>query len=364
MERPLLKVLIMFVLVLFCVNCAKDKWEGEIYTQGDVKIVENRGPGLWEGEDGKDISFEESLSLGQEQGADYLMFYRLGDLAVDSEQNIYVLDAGNHRIVKFDKQGQFICKAGQKGQGPGDFQYPRNVSFSSEEEVVVGDGRRVHFFSKQGEYLRTVRLDKMWQNFYFLPDSRILVSLFVRGRPGVAAEYYTTDGEFIKKFPDEYRYGPEGPPTGGVSIGGGGIQLIGNKIYFSLPDQYEIRTYDLEGNLMSKIKRNLKLKPPDIKVTNIKGSMRVSVGPSDCSGPCFVVDKKYLINSLRLVDKKDKKKYDIQIFLEFFNTEGQLLKRIETPEGRELNLIDSQENFYFIQTDPFPKVIRTSLKID
>ncbi len=354
----------MFVLVLFCVNCAKDKWEGEIYTQGDVKIVENRGPGLWEGDEGKDISFEESLILGQEQGADYLMFYRLRDLAVDSEQNIYVLDAGNHRVIKFGKQGQFIWKVGRKGQGPGEFQYPRDVSLSPEEEVVVGDGQRVHFFTVESNYLRSIRLDKSWHDFFFLPDGRILVSLFVRGRPGVAAEYCTEDGKFIKEFPDEYRYGPELSMGGGVSIGGGGIQLIGNKIYFSLPDQYEIRTYDLEGNLMSKIKRNSKLKPPDIKVTNIKGSMRVTVGPSDCSGPCFVVPQKYLINSLRLVEKKDEKKYDIKHFLEFFNSEGQFLRRVELPGGRELVTIDSQENFYFIQTDPFPKVIRTSLKID
>ncbi|MFO7979783.1 MAG: hypothetical protein R6V00_02980, partial [Candidatus Aminicenantes bacterium] len=251
----------------------------------------------------------------------------------------------------------------RKGQGPGEFQYPRNITFSPERELVVGDGRRVHFFSKQGEYLRTVRLNKMWQNFYFLPDGRILVSIFVRGRPGVAAEFHTSEGEFIEKFPDEYRYGPELSMGGGVSIGGVGIQLLGDQIYFALPDQYEIRTYDLEGNLLAKIKRNIKLKPPNIKIVSVRGHSGVSVYPSDCSGPCYKVGQKYLINCLRLVEKKDEKKYDTKKFLEFFNAEGQFLKRIELPGNRELITIDSQENFYFIQTDPFPKIIRASLKI-
>jgi len=359
----LLLFIYVILAVLFSFHCTQDKWEGEIYTQGDVKVVENKGAGLWEGDGGKDVSFEETLSLGQEQGEEHLMFYRLRDLAVDSDLNVYAMDAGNHRILKFDKQGQFIWKAGRKGQGPGEFQYPRSITLSPEEEVVVGDGRRVHFFSKQGEYLRSIRIDKSFHDFYFLPDGRILVNLFVSGRPGVAAEYYTSEGKFIKKFPDEYRYGPEGPQMGGVSIGGGGIQLIGDKIYFSLPDQVEIRKYDLEGNLLTRIRRDIKLKPPNIKVVNIGGHSGVSVGPSDCSGPCYLVGQKYLINCLRLVEKKDEKKYDIQKFLEFFNSEGQFLKRIELPEGRELTVIDSQENLYFIQTDPFPKIIRFSLKI-
>jgi hypothetical protein len=358
-----MECVLVVMTVLFSFHCAHDKWEGEIYTQGKVKVVENKGAGLWEGEEGKNISFEETLSLGKEQGEDHLMFYRLRDLTVDSDLNLYVLDAGNHRIIKFDKNGQFLWETGRKGQGPGEFQYPRNITFSPEKELVVGDGRRIHFFSKQGEYLRSIRIDKSYHDFYFLSDGRLLVNLFVRGRPGVAAEYYTSDGEFINKFPDEYRYGPELSFGGGVSIGGKGIQLIGDKIYLSLPDQYELREYDLEGNLIAKIKRNIKLKPPNIKITNVRGSTRVSVYPSDCSGPCYKVGQKHLINCLRLVEKKDEKKYDTKKLLEFFNTEGQFLKRIELSEGRELNFIDSQENFYFIQTDPFPKIIRSTLKI-
>ncbi|HZX11124.1 MAG TPA: 6-bladed beta-propeller, partial [Acidobacteriota bacterium] len=180
-----MECVLVVMTVLFSFHCAQDKWEGEIYTQGDVKIVENKGAGLWEGDEGKNISFEEGLSLGQEQGEDHLMFYRLGDLTVDSDLNLYILDAGNHRIIKFDKQGQFLWKAGRKGQGPGEFQYPRSITLSPEDEVVVGDGRRVHFFTKQGEYLRSIRIDKSYHDFYFLPDGRLLVTIFVRGRPGV-----------------------------------------------------------------------------------------------------------------------------------------------------------------------------------
>ena len=78
-----------------------------------------------------------------------------------------------------------------------------------------------------------------------------------------------------------------------------------------MPDKYEIRKYNLEGNLLTKIKRNVRLKPPNIKIVNIRGHAGVSVGPSDCSGPCYMVNGKYLINYLQLVDKKDEKKYEI-----------------------------------------------------
>ena len=39
--------------------------------------------------------------------------------------NVYVADTYNHRIKKFDSNGNFITKWGRKGTGDGQFDRPR-----------------------------------------------------------------------------------------------------------------------------------------------------------------------------------------------------------------------------------------------
>ena len=46
-------------------------------------------------------------------------------IAVDSEDNVYVADTSNHRIQKFDSNGNFITKWGSEGTGNGEFKKPK-----------------------------------------------------------------------------------------------------------------------------------------------------------------------------------------------------------------------------------------------
>ena len=50
----------------------------------------------------------------------------LRGVAVDSEDNILVVDAGNHRLLKFSR-GDLIAAVGSKGDGPGQFKWPVGV---------------------------------------------------------------------------------------------------------------------------------------------------------------------------------------------------------------------------------------------
>jgi tripartite motif-containing protein 71 len=50
-------------------------------------------------------------------------FMTIGDAAVDSKGFVYVVDAGNKRVQKFDSNGTFITKWGSEGKGDGQFDY-------------------------------------------------------------------------------------------------------------------------------------------------------------------------------------------------------------------------------------------------
>ncbi len=242
--------------------------------------------------------------------------------------------------------------------------------------VAILDNRRIlSQFDLNGNFQKSIKFQKSISICQVLPDGRLLANLSVRGQPGILAEYYSGNGELIKKFPHEYYYGPKLLPSHGASIGGE-FSLQGNKIYLSLPDQYEIREYDLEGKLLRKIKRDLKLKPPNI----IESSSSVAVGPSDKSGPCFVIKNNMIVNSVTIYKFKNKIEEDriiggrtfkgvfkevdtVNRFLDFFSKEGQFLGSKDITDDISFNNVDHEGNFYFVQSSPFPRVSRRVLTI-
>jgi len=354
-------IFVTVFLILVLPYCKKERWEGKIYKENGVTVVGNRGAGLWDKESGTEVEFIEELSLGVEKGEDHLMFFRLRDVAVDADLNIYVLDGGNYRLLKFDRDGHFIWQAGRKGQGPGEFQYPDRVAVTHDGNLAVLDEYIIQYFDDRGKFQKSWRTEKSFRDITFLPDGRLFVNIFLKGQPGVAAEYYSAEGEFLEKFPDEYRYGPQMSPNLGASIGGGYFKIIKDRVYLSIPDQYEIREYDVAGKMSRKVKRDIKLKPPNI-VVSASGS-GVSVGSSDSSGPCYLYKDEYIINCLTLVEKISETKYEYKSLLDFFNKKGQYLGSHTLPGAYTLKVIDSEDKFYFIQWDPFPRIIRSTLRL-
>jgi DNA-binding beta-propeller fold protein YncE len=72
-------------------------------------------------------------------------------LAVDSSENILVVDEGNDRVQKFDNNGTFMTKWGTTGTGDGEFDEPTGIAINSSGNVyVVGrDNSRIQIFAPQ-----------------------------------------------------------------------------------------------------------------------------------------------------------------------------------------------------------------------
>jgi hypothetical protein len=362
MNKSLYLVLTSLILtVLFSNLCSKQKWKGRIYKKGDVTITETEGSGMWGDKISEKITLKENLSIGVEEGQAHQMFHSTLDVTVDSELNIYVLDIRNYRLLKFDKIGNFIWEAGRKGQGPGEFRDPTEVNISPSLDIYVLDSF-FHFqvFDIQGKYQRTISLEKWCRNIDFLPDGRLLVVRDTLGQMGFMADYLSIEEDFMEEFPVEYRYGQKLPEWAGGGIGGG-FQFLNGKIYMILPDKYEIREYTLEGKLLRIIKRDFELEPTEVRmVTANKGIMR----GNDFIGPCFLYKKKMLLNMLHRVERKDENKFEITRFLDFFNEKGQFLGSYKMPEATTLNAIDDENYLYFVQQEPFPRVIRFKMEIE
>lgn len=60
-------------------------------------------------------------------------------IAVDSQGDVYVSDTGNHRVQKFDREGNFITQWGGFGNGDGQFNFPYGIAVDAKGSVYVVD---------------------------------------------------------------------------------------------------------------------------------------------------------------------------------------------------------------------------------
>jgi len=80
------------------------------------------------------VRLEEVLSIG---GPDSEALFQWTGVATDEEGAVYILDAMDFAIKKFDARGRFLRKAGRKGQGPGEFTAPRWLAVEGDRIYAV-----------------------------------------------------------------------------------------------------------------------------------------------------------------------------------------------------------------------------------
>jgi hypothetical protein len=98
------------------------------------------------------------FAIGAEDGEDWELLSRVAQVVFDREENLYVLDAGNHRILVFNPQGKFVRRIGKQGGGPGELMTPVGLAITSAGEVAVTDLGRpaVSLFKKDGTFIRNI----------------------------------------------------------------------------------------------------------------------------------------------------------------------------------------------------------------
>jgi sugar lactone lactonase YvrE len=90
-------------------------------------------------------------SIGSGEG----QFGSTPGLATDAEGNVYVADAGNHRIVKFDSRGAFVTAFGKEGSGEAELTQISAIAVGPEGYVYVADSgqRKIKRFKGNGGFV-------------------------------------------------------------------------------------------------------------------------------------------------------------------------------------------------------------------
>lgn len=157
-----------------------------------------------------------SESLSELPGEPRLVFGRRGTgpgeleepagVAVDEDDNIYVADAGNHRIQKFDAQGRFLAVWGGPGQEPGRFDRPMGLAVDRVHKwlyVTDTDNGRIQKLDLDGRFLLAwgepgTRTGQLYRPKGITLDPR--GDLYVVDTNNHRVKKYTSDGLFLGSF--------------------------------------------------------------------------------------------------------------------------------------------------------------------
>lgn len=137
-------------------------WDGNVYIiERDAHRIVKLNP--------KMDTFLLQLGTTGEKGTDATHLDLPSGIAVLKNGNIIVTDGyGNNRVILFDKAGKFIKQVakgaggpGDKGTGIGEWNLPHKLAVDAQENLYIIDreGHRLQVFDKSLNYLREIRVD-------------------------------------------------------------------------------------------------------------------------------------------------------------------------------------------------------------
>jgi len=139
---------------------------------------------IWTTDDGNHLVLKLSpagrvlLVLGRKDwgGEATWLFNKPTDVAFAKNGDIFVTDGyGNSRVVKFDRDGNFIKTWGKYGTGPGEFDLPHSIVVDKDGRVYVGDreNARIEIFDADGKFLKEWKDVGYPYGLFITPDQHI-----------------------------------------------------------------------------------------------------------------------------------------------------------------------------------------------
>lgn len=268
---------LVFILSLF-IHCGPKHDEIERINEAGVEVVINHlEPYEIKGEP-SNLHIEEEFIIDLErEDLIELGIKEVTGFDVDSSSNIYFRFSASSEdcIFKFDAKGNFLLSFGRKGQGPGELETPRYLRVNELEQIVVSDAgrKKLCFYENNGDFIKEIGFTANYRMATIFENGNILVMKGSFNREEGRAEFpillCNEDFEEIKML-HPGRWIPNFALAKKVNLLRSysdfnvwgiskGLIYVGN--YGS---GYEFLIYDMEGNLLRKIRKKYnKVKVPD-----------------------------------------------------------------------------------------------------
>ncbi len=245
------------LITLFCVIALfiyaapkEEKFLGEMYKSGSIRFVPE-------------------LTIDDTSMPEDTFFEGVLSIVSDNDGNIYICDYKANNIKKFNASGKHLKTIGRKGQGPGEFNMPFEISVTNDKLIVWDMGnRRLCAFTADGEFIKSVQIfrgEGRPQKMRPLPNGNIVIELEKiyfgeQDKPqDCLIEIYSPDLEKIKTLYTQQVWRNKFMRI--ESMFTNIIQPFSplvcwdvspeGKIIIGYPEEYEIELFDSEGGKIS-----------------------------------------------------------------------------------------------------------------
>ena len=198
------------------------------------------------------VSFEFQSSFGG-FGIGRESFDRPVDVVQDRDENVYVVDQGNHRIQVLDRRGSYVREWGRSGFRPGEFDTPTAIAIEKGTEnllVVDQKNHRVQRFDKTGKLLKVFgRLGSSKGDFNAPTDLALDKNgnIYVADTGNNRIQKFDPDGKFLVEWGRFARKGRGAELTNPISVAYS-EEGFGN-IYVLNAPECRVLKYELDGTL-------------------------------------------------------------------------------------------------------------------
>ena len=138
-------------------------------------------------------------------------FNRPTDVAWDAAGNSFISDGyNNSRVVKIDKDGNWVKTWGERGAGQGQFNTPHTIATDAAGQVYVGDraNSRIQVFTGDGTFVRQIGdIGQPWAICITPAPNQVLFSsdansgrIFKLGLDGTLQGWFGSYGKQLKQF--------------------------------------------------------------------------------------------------------------------------------------------------------------------
>jgi DNA-binding beta-propeller fold protein YncE len=184
------------------------------------------------------------------QGSGNGQFITLEGIAVDSSNNVYVVDRDNNNVQKFDSDGYYLTQWGNEGTGNGQFDEPYGIAVDSSNNVYVADtvNGRIEKFTSNGIYLTQWGSVGSGNGQFNEPEGIAVDSsnnVYVTDVNNVRVEKFDHNGNYLTQW------GSLGSGNGQFDYLYGIAVDASNNVYVADSGNYRIEKFTSNGNYLT-----------------------------------------------------------------------------------------------------------------
>lgn len=266
MKKVLISV-ILSALLIWPACSKKNERSARVETIDGVEYIHNPEIPL---HPDKAVSFEEELSIGEEDEEGNIILYQPSQCLADEDGHIYICDYQDKTIKVFAPDGSFMRVVGAKGSGPGEFQNIGEFALLPDGRLLVLDWelKRTSLFSPEGKLINIHKWRNWSYNIYLTTNSSYTRDENIFGeKTQLFIKTYDFSGKELSSFGEfTHRHSQlfvEGGRRFSVSLPFDvrSIVIGGHKnmrLYHCLNNEYVIEVYNQDGKVFRKIDRPYK----------------------------------------------------------------------------------------------------------